>query len=274
MLFMGKSTIPMAIFNSNGASGDWSFGCHNFDQPLRATELSTPQTVHLPIVLSYEDSPIHMVSYGSYNHMDSTIIRFPSTSSRRRYQMVSSSTIWFSREMWICRLTPIKKGHVRRKMMLFNQWIWRLWARFERSKSSGQEKSSEIWSRRDLPVNPPYPHWQSFGTTSPAEAEAVKVTVSPSFVRPDMLGCTSVGHFFDPKGPAASLSLSPSSFQSLLATSPFFLNCIERYWKSIVVQNPLKYSIHPYTSIYILCSPAITLWEFNIAIFHIAIHRW
>jgi hypothetical protein len=60
----------------------------------------------------------------------------------------------------------------------------------------------------------------------------------------------------------------------LLATSPFFLNCIERYWKSIVVQNPLKYSIHPYTSIYILCSPAITLWEFNIAIFHIAIHRW
>lgn len=166
MLFMGKSTIPMAIFNSNGASGDWSFGCHNFDQPLRATELSTPQTVHLPIVLSYEDSPIHMVSYGSYNHMDSTIIRFPSTSSRRRYQMVSSSTIWFSREMWICRLTPIKKGHVRRKMMLFNQWIWRLWARFERSKSSGQEKSSEIWSRRgssgESPISPLTKLWNDF----------------------------------------------------------------------------------------------------------------
>ena len=45
-------------------------------------------------------------------------------------------------------------------------------------------------SSGESPISPLTKLWF---TTSPAEAEAVKVTVSPSFVRPDMLGCTSVG---------------------------------------------------------------------------------
>ena len=48
----------------------------------------------------------------------------------------------------------------------------------------------------------------------------------------------------------------------------------ELYWKILKVHCCSKSSEIQYTSIYILCSPAINLWEFNIAIFHIAIHRW
>ena len=58
-------------------------------------------------------------------------------------------------------------------------------------------------------------------------------------------------HLSGSKCPAAQLLVVKAhrlSNKNAGYISLLFKNCIERYWKSIVVQNPLKYSIHPYTS--------------------------
>ena len=152
--------------------------------------------------------------------------------------------------MWICRLTPIKKGHVRRKMMLFNGWIWRLWARCERSKSSGQEKSSEIWSSSG--------DWWIFGWIPhiPIDKALERLRLRRQklwrslWVHPSWdLTCWVAPQWVEmPSSPAASCE-SPSSFQSLLAKNlPSFwivLKDIESPLLFKILWNTVYIHIHP-----------------------------